>query len=147
MVMTSTHEDEVVRRRFWRDRPWLDLPIAGVLAVVMYNLHVSTSGDALESLERGDRRGFYALLAIVAVVLLAAALGRDDNPMGRWCRGSLGFAAASGFAGMLLDVEDGPVATVQFVVLIGFFLAAAATIRLILGPDGAADGPRSAISR
>lgn len=139
---TSAHEDQTVRPHFWRDRPWLDLPIAGFLAVVMINLHVSTAGDALGSLERGDRRGFYALLAVLAVVLLASTLTRDD-PTGRWCRGGLGFAAAGGMAGMLLDVQDGPVATVQLVVLIGFFLAAAATIRLILGSDRPANSPRS----
>ncbi|MEA2973253.1 MAG: hypothetical protein QOG82_1711 [Actinomycetota bacterium] len=140
-MITTTHQDQPVRH-LWRDRPWLDLPIAVILGIVMINLHVSTAGDALSALERGDRRGFYALLSILAVVLLASTLRRDD-PTGRWSRGCLGFAAASGMAGILLDVQDGPVATVQLVVLVGFFLAAAATVRLILGFDGPATSPRS----
>ena len=140
-TIRPTDEDHAVKH-LRRDRPWLDLSIASILAVVMINLHVSTAGSALSSLERGDRRGFYALLAILAVVLLASTL-RPDDTTGRWSRGCLGFAAAGGMAGMLLDVQDGPVATVQLVVLIGFFLAAAATIRLILGSDGRAVRPRS----
>jgi hypothetical protein len=141
-MTTSIHEDQTRRPHFWRDRPWLDLPIAATLSVVMINLHVSTAGPALSSLERGDRRGFYALLSVLAVVLLASTL-RGTDPAGRWSRGCLGFAAAAGIAGFLLDVQDGPVATVQLVVLIGFFLATAATVRLILGSDGPAGTPRS----
>jgi hypothetical protein len=66
--------------------------------------------------------------------MLAGTVGRD-LPAAGWCRGCLGFAAASGVAGVLLDVQDGPVRTVQLVVLVGLFLAAAATIRLTLRPD------------
>ncbi|MDQ1507560.1 MAG: hypothetical protein QOD57_5287 [Actinomycetota bacterium] len=126
-MVTSTHEDQAVRR------PWLDLSIAGFLAVVMLNLHVSSGGDALSSLDRGDRKGFYALLAVLGVVLLAATL-RSDGPAARWSQGCLGFATATGIAGLLLDVQDGPVRTVQLVVLFGFFLAAATTVRLIRSP-------------
>ena len=140
-MITSTHDNQTLTSH-WRDRPWLDFSLAAVLSVVMINLHASTAGPALSSLERGDRRGFYALVAVLAVVLLASTLGRDD-PSGRWCRGCLGFAAAGGIAGVLLDVQDGPVATVQLIVLFGFFLAAAATVRLILRSDGPATGPRS----
>jgi hypothetical protein len=115
----------------WRDHPWLDLPIAASLAVVMLNVHVTGAGDALSSLERSERRGFYALLAVLAAVLLAATLSRHF-PAARWCRGCLAFAAASGLAATLLDVQDGPVRTVQLVVLLGLFLAVTATLRLIL---------------
>lgn len=71
-------------------------------------------------------------MAALAVVLLAATIGRE-LPAARWCRGCLAFAAAGGMTGILLDVQDGPVRTVQLAVLFSFFLAAAATIRLIKG--------------
>ncbi|MEA2826730.1 MAG: hypothetical protein QOG43_1169 [Actinomycetota bacterium] len=141
-MITSTHDDPTVSY-LRHDRRWFDLSIAAVLAVVMVNLHVSTAGPALSSLERGDRRGFYGLLAVLAVVLLASTLGRDDAAR-RWCRGCLGFGAAAGMAGLLLDVQDGPVATVQLVALFGLFLAATAAVRLIRHTDdGPATGPRS----
>ena len=121
----------------WRVHPWLDLPIAASVAVVMLNVHVTGAGDALSSLERSERRGFYALLAALAVVLLAATLSRPF-PAARWCHGCLAFAAAGGLAATLLDVQDGPVRTVQLVILVGLFLAVTATLRLILYSHDAA---------
>lgn len=120
--------------KLWRNHPGLDLVVAGALAVVALNVHVSTRGDALSSMDRGDRRIFYAVLAVVAVVLLAAALGRGA-PGSRWCAGCLGFAVLTAATGLLLDVQDGPVRTVQLVVLLGLFLLATTTLRLIIGSD------------
>ncbi len=121
-------------KSLWRSHPWLDAVGAGVLAVAALNLHVSGRGDALSSLGRGERRGFYALLAVMAVVLLAATFARRSQRV-QWCRGCLGFSAASGIAAMLLDVQDGPVRTIQLVALLGLFLAATATVRLSLESD------------
>jgi hypothetical protein len=142
MTMTTSANEGSVSSSHRRDRPWFDVPIAATLAVVMINLHVSTAGDALASLERSDRRGFYALVAVLAVVLLAATIGRE-LPRARWCQGCLGFAAASGLAGMLLDVQDGPVRTVQLIVLFSLFLAAVAIIRLIKGSGTQGSSPES----
>jgi len=57
-------------------------------------------------------------------------------PAERWFRGSLGFAVASALTALLLDVQDGPVRTVQFLVLVGLSLAVTATARLLLHADG-----------
>jgi hypothetical protein len=121
--------------RLWRDRPWLDVPVATVSAVLLLNVHVTDRGDVLSSLERGERRGFYAVLAMLAVVLIAATLSRH-SPAERWCRGCLGFVAASAVAALLLDVQDGPVRTVQLLALVGLSLAVTTTARLILHSDG-----------
>jgi hypothetical protein len=146
MTMTpSTHArttTEQPANRPWRDRPWLDVPVAAVSAVVLLNVHVTGNGDALSSLERSERRGFYAVLAVLAVVLLAATLA-SHFPTTRWCRGCLGFAAASAVAATLLDVQDGPVRTIQLVVLFGLSLAVTATTRLILHADGPATASSS----
>jgi hypothetical protein len=142
MTMTTSADEGYVSGSRRRARLWFDVPIAATLAIVTINLHVSTAGDALSSLGRSDRRGFYALVALLAVVLLAGAIGREF-PAARWCRGCLGFAAAGGMTGILLDVQDGPIRTVQLVVLFSFFLAGAATIRLLKGSGTQASSPES----
>jgi hypothetical protein len=138
---TSDYEGWVSGSRR-RDRPWFDVPIAATLAVIMINLHVSSAGDALSSLERSDRRGFYALVAVLSVVMLAGTLGRA-LPAARWCQGCLGLAATASLTGILLDVQDGPVRSVQLFVLFGVFLAAAATVRLIKGSNTQGSGADS----
>lgn len=133
-VTPSTHPRTTTERGTkhpWRDRPWLDLPVAAVCAVLLLNIHVTSKGDVLSSLDRGERRGFYAVMAIAAVVLLAVTLTRHF-PAARWCRGYLGFAAATAVAATLLDVQDGPVRTIQLLVLVGLALVVTATTRLIL---------------
>lgn len=124
--------------KLWHDHPSVDLVVAGLLAIVALNEHVSTSGDALSSLARDDRRIFYAVLAVLAVMLLAAALTRDAG-RSRWPQGCLGFAAATAAAALLLDVQDGPVRTVQLLVLFGVFLIAITTVRLC--PSGTPTQP------
>ncbi|MEO6627399.1 MAG: hypothetical protein ABIP03_02385 [Aquihabitans sp.] len=127
----------------WRDHPWVDVPVAAVSAVLLLNVHVTDRGDMLSSLERSERRGFYAVLAILAVVLIAATATRHF-PAERWCRGYLGFVASSAIAALLLDVQDGPVRTVQLLALVGLSLALTTTTRFILsanGPAATSPGP------
>ncbi len=131
----SPFAGQQIMRTLWRDHPWLDLAAAVVLALVVFNVHVSTTGDALSSLGRAERRGFYAVVAVLAVIMLAATFARNSR-IARWCRGCLGFAVASGLAAMLLDVQDGPVRTVQLALLLGLFLGAMASVRFIAYSDG-----------
>jgi hypothetical protein len=125
---------------------WVDWLVALVIAIVVFNLNVTSAGDPLSGV-RGNapqagapgisedaRTAFYLAITLAGTVLgtgsmLVAALWRY-LPAALLGVRSFGFLSAAGMAGLLLDYVDGPVRTVQLLVYVAVALASLRFTRL-----------------
>lgn len=129
----------------WNRIPhWVDWVMALAVAIVVFNLNVTTQGDPLSSaglsagpttagMTVGAKTAFYAALMVCGVLLAAAGmvgtlLGRGKELSGLVVR-TYGGVAMAGAAGLLLDYRDGPVRTVQLFVYVMLALGAVRFIR------------------
>lgn len=135
----------------WLSRvsPWIDWVAAIVIALVVFNLNVTSAGDPLSGVRRmteamkspgiseSARTSFYAALVVAGAVLAAAALvvvvlGRVFHAEAVLALRAFGLLAASGTAGLLLDYPDGPIRVVQLLVYVALILAVVRFARLAL---------------
>jgi hypothetical protein len=113
------------------DRPWLDWLAAVPLAVLAFNVHVATEGDALSAMDRPDRRVLYGAVLIVQVVLLVRAWSSSAGRGAPTSTVTAALGAATSLTALMLDVQDGPVRTVQLLFLLGLFAVVAAIARAV----------------
>jgi hypothetical protein len=134
--------------------PWGDWLIALVVAIVLFNVHITSSGDALSGvrgvggvsapgISEAGRTSFYAAIAIVGAVLAAGTLVVIVLPAGLARQAAaafrtFGLLAASGIAGLLLDYPDGPVRTVELLAYVAMVVATIRFIRLGVAASGLA---------
>ncbi|MDQ4133143.1 MAG: hypothetical protein M3179_08070 [Actinomycetota bacterium] len=129
---------------------WIDWLAAVVLAVVVFNANVTSTGDPLSGVrgatEAASRPGisdaartsFYAAImvggaALAAGALVMVALGRRLVAPALLAFRAFGLLAAAGTAGLLLDYTDGPIRTVQLFAYVALILATLRFARLAAG--------------
>lgn len=109
---------------FLRQSRTSEIVISLVLALIVFNVHVSTAGDALWSLGRPDRHLLYLAILLASIVLMSATIVLNAvHPLEQSARitSSLAVLALVSIFSVLLDVQDGPVRTIQLLFLWSLF--------------------------